>query len=363
MGQSEIIDQSVTESVLEKLVDEAFSQEQKFQEIKQKVKEVVDVDTRDAGHVYVFEDNEASVYVYVSDKLVNKEIKINGKLPPDTSLIDTLAFLKGNCSMGFGDTVITEAGLDFYGLPAEALKQKLIIEQKKLNIDEKAKQKAGRVYSAVMELKTPDYLAIRKIFKDERIFHGSPINAEFLGLGRDKGIQEIVTLFEEITEVKAIAKQGETEYIGTGIERLKSMIKDAIEKRVDCESYSSGQHYIDLPHILLKYRFVNGGIKIDEAHLGQSTGPYSWTNFSAKEIVNLTEEEKRLLSLADSIKVEDNLGTFNINPRKNQNFSYETNSFRELGYNERETARNLLQILFPTFVYSKVEALPSRRGR
>jgi hypothetical protein len=361
MGIGEIIDQTVTKSVLEKLVDEAFSQEQKFLEIKQKVREVVDVNTRDAGHAYVFEDNEASVSVYVSDKLVNGRIKISGKLPPDVSLIGMLAFLKGNCSVDFGDTVITEAGLDFYGLPSEVLKQKLTIEQKKLNIGEKAEQKAGRVYSAVMELKTPDYLAIREIFKDEHIFHGSPMNAEFLGLGRDKGIQEIVTLFEKIAEVNAIAKQGETEYIGAGIERLKNMIKDAIEKRVDCESYSSGQHYVDLPHIVLEYKFVNGGIKIDEAHLGKSTGPYSWMNFSVKEIANLTEEEKRLLSLADSIEVQDNLGTFNINPGKNQEFSYVT-EFRELGYNERETARNLLQILFPNFVYSKVEAFPSRRG-
>jgi hypothetical protein len=360
--RSEYIDQTVAESALEKLVNEAFSQEQKFQEIKQKVREVVDVNTRDAGHVYVFEDNEASVSVYVSDKLVNNRIKINGKLPPDTSLIDTLAFLKGSCSIDFGDTVITEAGLDFYGLPSEVLKQKLAIEQAKLYISEKAKQKVDRVYSAVMELKTPDYLAIREIFKGERIFHGSPINAEFLGLGRDKVIQEITTLFEKIAEVNAITKKGETEYIGVGVERLKDMIKDSIEKRVDYEPFSSGLYRIDLPHIVLKYEFVNSGIKVDEAHLGQSTGPYSWTNFSVKEIVNLTEEEKRLLSLADSIKVEDNLGTFNINSGKNQNFSYETNSFRELGYNERGTARNLLQILFPNFVYSKMEALPSRRG-
>jgi len=363
MGQGEIIDQSVTESVLEKLVDEAFSQEQKFQEIKQKVREIVNVDTRDIGHVYVFGDNEASVSVYVSDKLVNNGIKINGKLPPDTSLIDTLALLKGSCSIGFGDTVITDAGLDFYGLPSEVLKQKLAIEQAKLNISEQAKQKADRVYSAVMELKTPDYLSIREVFKDERIFHGSPINAEIFGLGRDKTIQEIATLFKKIAEVNAITKKGETEYIGAGVEKLKDMIKDVIEKRAGSESYSSGQHYIDLSHIVLKYEFVNGGIKIDEAHLGQSTGPYSWTNFSVKEIANLTEEEKRLLSLADSIKVEDDLGTFNINLGKNQSFSYETNWFRTFGYNERGTARNLLQRLFPTFVYSKVEALPSRSGR
>lgn len=347
-------------SVLEKLLDESLSNEKRFLDTKQRVREVIDVNTQDAGHTYVFTGNEGSVNIHISDKLVNRMVDINGKIPPETSFINLLALLRGTCDFNFGDAVIPTNELGMYGISSEKIMQKHNAElRKKRNID-KVKQLRDRAYNVVLGLEKHNYRSLRDVLKREGL-----LRREYMGLKKDPLVKELMTFFAGISQINEIAKENQTEYTEAGIKRLQQNILDVIGNRVGYQHYSEGGHYVDLPNIVLSYDIVDGGIKLNRSQLGK--GQYLHT---VNEISKLTEEEKKLLSIVKAVEVHDSWGGMGgsnsircyLKMGETTELDYHLDTFGELGVAERETARNLMDKLFPNFAYTKMEALPSRYG-
>jgi len=346
-------------SVLEKLVDEAFSNEQKFQETKQKVKAVVDVDTSDAGHTYVFNDDKGvSASIHISDKHGNSGVKINGNMPSEASLIDTLALLRGTCDLGFDDAFIPTSDLGLYGITWKQIEKTFMTELEGKNRAEGKKRLRDVIYSKVMALDKLDYKSLKQVFKFEGI-----LGEKYLGRRKDPLIEQLQTFLSDIAKVQEIAKENQTEYTEEGIKRLQQNILDAVGQRVGYQEYHDEEHRISLPNLVLKYDFADNGVKLEGAYLGKNEYLHS-----VKEIAKLTEAEKKLLSLAKSIEVSDRFGgehgshdlRFHLKVGEPTVVDYDLDSFGTLGVAERETARNLMDKLFPNFAYTKMESLPAR---
>ena len=362
MGQGSVITQEEA-SLLESLVREAFSNEQKFQETKQRVREVVDVDTRDAGHTYVFKDDKGvSVNIHISDKHGNAGVKINGNIPPETSLIDTLALLRGTCGLGFEDAFIPTSDLGMYGIAWKQLEKTYMTELERKNRAQEKKQLRDVIYSKVMAVKNPDYASLKQVFKFDGI-----LKEKWFGRKKDPLIVQLQTFLGDIAKVQEIAKENQTEYTEEGVKKLQQKIRDALGERVDYQEYHGEEHRVSLPNFVLKYGFADNGITLEGAYLGKNEYLHS-----VKEIAKLTETERKLLALAKSIEVSDRFGgehsggshdlRFRLKVGKPTVFDYNLYSFGTLGIAERETARNLMDKLFPNFAYTKMEAFPSRYG-
>jgi hypothetical protein len=332
-------------SVFEELVNEAFEREQ----------EIVDIDPQSLGHVYVFKDDKGvSVEICVTEKLDNKSVDIKGKMSAETPLIEILALMHGTCYLEFEGRFVPTSNLGMYGIHWEQIEKIFMTELEKKNRTEEKKRLRDVIYGKVMCIEEPDYKSLRQVLKSDGI-----LKEKYLGRRKDPLIQELMTFFEELSKINEITKKNQIEYKEEQVKELKEKILNAIGNRINYQEYGDEEHNVNLPNMVLRYDFVDGGIKLERAYFGKDSQMHN-----VKGILKLTEAEKKLLALAKTIEVRDMLATttpyslvFDVNMGKPPEFHYYLHSSGVIGFTERETARNLMNKLFPNFAYSNVETV------